>query len=151
MPADVAEIKPEPVAIGGLGLIGRGGGGASATGGAGFGGRGKRVPRVRQAKATVKGSLDKDIIRRIVRSHINEVRHCYNQGLAKDPSLEGRVSIPFTIVPTGKVVTSVVGTTTLGDKNVANCVAKAVKRWKFPRPPGGGNAIVSYPFVLSPG
>ena len=151
MPADVAEIKPEPVAIGGLGLIGRGGGGASATGGAGFGGRGKRVPRVRQAKATVKGSLDKDIIRRIVRSHINEVRHCYNQGLAKDPSLEGRVSIQFTIGPTGKVVTSVVGTTTLGDKNVANCVAKAVKRWKFPRPPGGGNAIVSYPFVLSPG
>ncbi|MBL4688294.1 MAG: TonB family protein [Nannocystaceae bacterium] len=144
------------IGLGNVGLIGKGGGGGTGSGygrgsGAGFGGRGKRVPRVRQAKATVKGAMDKDIIRRIVRSHINEVRYCYNQGLVRDPNLKGRVSIQFTIGPTGKVPAAVVASSSVKDKNVGNCIAKAVKRWKFPRPRSGGNAVVTYPFVLNPG
>jgi len=144
------------IGLGNTGLIGKGGGGGTGSGygrgsGAGFGGRGKRVPRVRQAKANVKGALDKDIIRRIVRAHINEVRYCYNQGLARDPNLKGRVSVQFTIGPSGQVPVAVVAENSLKDNNVANCVAKAVKRWKFPKPPGGGNAVVTYPFVLEPG
>ncbi|MGB1017018.1 MAG: AgmX/PglI C-terminal domain-containing protein, partial [Nannocystaceae bacterium] len=96
------------IGLGNAGLIGKGGGGGSGSGygrgsGNGFGGRGKRVPRVRQAKAQVTGALDKDIIRRIVRAHINEVRSCYNTELAKDPNLKGRASIQFTIGSSGKV------------------------------------------------
>ncbi|MCA9701640.1 MAG: VWA domain-containing protein, partial [Myxococcales bacterium] len=49
------------------------GSGYGAGGGAGFSGRGRRVPQIRSARAQVQGSLDKDIIRRIVRAHINEV------------------------------------------------------------------------------
>ena len=41
--------------------------------------------------------------------------------------------------------------TTLKDAAVGNCIAKAVRRWKFPKPRGGGSVIVSYPFVLQPG
>jgi TonB family protein len=144
------------IGLGNVGLIGKGGGGGSGSGygrgaGAGFGGRGKRVPQVRQAKATVKGALDKDIIRRIVRAHINEVRYCYNQGLVRDPNLKGRVEVQFTIGPTGKVPVSVVQQSSIKDTNVANCVAKAVRRWTFPKPQGGGNVVVTYPFLLSPG
>jgi outer membrane biosynthesis protein TonB len=144
------------IGLGNTGLIGKGGGGGTGSGygrgsGAGFGGRGKRVPQVRQAKADVKGALDKDIIRRIVRSHINEVTYCYNQGLARDPNLKGRVAVQFTIGPTGTVPVAVVQDTDLKDRNVASCVAQAVKRWKFPKPRGGGNVVVTYPFVLSPG
>jgi hypothetical protein len=143
------------IGLGNTGLIGKGGGGGTGSGygrgsGAGFGGNGKRVPKVRQAKATVAGGLDKDIIRRIVRAHINEVRHCYNQGLVKDPDLSGRVRVKFKIVATGKVGESSVESTTLPDTDVAECVAKAFKRWKFPKPRGGGEVDVSYPFVLSP-
>ncbi|MCX4239002.1 AgmX/PglI C-terminal domain-containing protein, partial [Paraliomyxa miuraensis] len=83
--------------------------------------------------------------------HINEVRYCYNQGLARDPNLKGRVAIQFTIGPTGSVPVAVVADSSIKDSNVSNCVAKAVKRWKFPKPPGGGNAVVTYPFVLEPG
>ena len=142
--------------LGNTGLIGKGGGGGSGSGygsgsGAGFGGRGKRVPRVRQAKAKVQGALDRDIIRRIVRSRINEVRSCYNAGLTKNPNLSGRVAINFVITGTGKVGSAVVQESSLKDKAVGNCIAKAVKRWKFPKPRGGGNVIVTYPFNLSPG
>ncbi len=144
------------IGLGNAGLIGKGGGGGTGSGygrgtGAGFGGAGKRVPRVRQAKAKVTGSIDKDIIRRIVRAHINEVRYCYNQGLVRDPNLEGKVTVKFTIAATGKVASSDVAKSTVDDTNVGRCIAKAVKRWKFPKPPGGGVVVVSYPFALVPG
>ncbi|MEM6995929.1 MAG: AgmX/PglI C-terminal domain-containing protein [Myxococcota bacterium] len=144
------------IGLGNVGLIGKGGGGGAGSGygrgsGAGFGGRGKRVPRVRMAKATIDGALDSDITRRIVRSHINELRYCYNQGLVRNPELKGRVSVKFTVGPTGKVSKSEVKKSTVEDPNVGNCVAKAVKRWKFPKPTDGKAADVLYPFVLSPG
>ncbi|MBX7078810.1 MAG: AgmX/PglI C-terminal domain-containing protein [Nannocystaceae bacterium] len=144
------------IGLGNVGLIGKGGGGGTGSGygrgsGAGFGGRGTRVPRVRQAKAEVKGAIDKDIIRRIVRAHINEVRHCYNQGLVKDPNLKGRVAIQFTIGPSGNVPVAVVQESSIKDTSVGQCIAKAVKRWTFPKPDGGGNVVVTYPFVLEAG
>lgn len=144
------------IGLGNTGLIGKGGGGGSGSGygrggGAGFGTKGTRVPQIRHAKAEVQGALDRDIIRRIVRARINEVRSCYNAGLTKDPNLQGRVSVNFVITGTGKVGSSVVQESTLKDSSVANCVAKAVKRWQFPKPRGGGNVIVTYPFNLSPG
>ncbi|MEZ4380288.1 MAG: AgmX/PglI C-terminal domain-containing protein [Nannocystaceae bacterium] len=144
------------IGLGNTGLIGKGGGGGSGSGygrgsGAGFGGRGSRVPKVRQAKAQVQGALDKDIIRRIVRAHINEVRHCYNQGLSKDPNMKGRVAVQFTIGGAGNVPSAVVSESTIKDASVGNCIAKAVRRWKFPKPRGGGSVIVTYPFVLEAG
>lgn len=143
------------IGLGNTGLIGRGGGGGTGSGygrgsGAGFGGRGRRVPSVRQAKATIQGSYDKDIVRRIVRAHINEVRHCYNQGLARDPMLGGRVSIEFRIDPGGRVPVAVVSESTLRDARVGQCIAKAVKRWRFPKPMSSGLVGVTYPFVLTP-
>ena len=158
---------------GGLGLVGTGRGGGGTGAGTigldsvgtighnrsgdgngirrtvGFDGRAKRVPDARPGKAEIVGGLDKDLIRRVVRAHINEVRYCYNQGLAKDPNLKGRVAVQFSIGATGKVPSSVVGETDIKDSSVSNCIASAVRRWTFPKPEGGGTVIVTYPFVLS--
>lgn len=109
------------------------------------------VPQIKQGKLAVKGHLDKDIIRRIVRAHINELRYCYNGGLSRNPRLAGRVSVDFQILDSGKVASSSIGsTTTLPDEAVVNCIAKAIARWTFPKPEGGGVVDVSYPFDLSP-
>lgn len=139
-----------------LGTGGSGSGsGYGRGGGAGFGGRGKRVPHIRQARATVKGSLDRVVIQRIVRAHLNEVRHCYNQGLTRDPSLAGRVLIEFVIGALGKVAVSVVASNDLAEgkagAQVGQCIATAVKRWTFPKTPGGSSVLVRYPFLLSVG
>lgn len=139
----------------GQSLSGSGAGGGSGSGygrgsGAGFGGRGHRTPMIRYASATVSGGLDRVIIRRIVRAHHNEVRRCYNRGLALDPTLAGRVVIQFTIGVLGQVTASVVSSTELPSKAVGNCIAKAVKHWTFPRAEGGGMVLVNYPFLLSP-
>ncbi len=138
--------------IGDFGKNGRGGGyNHGDGGGTKFDGRGTRVPKVRIANVETSPGIDKEIIRRVIRSHLMEVRGCYNQGLVRDPNLNGRVAIQFTIGSTGSVAAAVVAETSLDDAGVGNCVAKSVKRWKFPKPDNGGSTIVTYPFVLSPG
>jgi TonB family protein len=142
------------IGLGTVGTIGHGAGGGKGVGygtgnGVGFGKRTGKKVRVRAAVAKVRGSIDKDTIRRIVRAHINEVRSCYNQGLVSNPNLAGRVAIQFVIIPTGKVGSAAVQENSTKNSNVGNCIAKAVKRWKFPRPQNGGNVIVSYPFQLT--
>jgi TonB family protein len=96
------------------------------------------------------GTLDKDIIRRTIRQHVNEVKFCYERELTRDNSLEGRVMVQFTIATTGQVVSSVVQGSTLRNAQVEQCISSAVRRWQFPRPPGG-IVIVSYPFLLKNG
>ncbi|MCA9683955.1 MAG: TonB family protein [Myxococcales bacterium] len=98
--------------------------------------------------AKIAGSLDKDIIRRIIRAHINEQRACYNAGLVRNPKLAGKVTLDFVITEQGTVTTATVAKSTLGDDAVSNCMAKAIQRWKFPHPKG--TVTVSYPFDLSP-
>jgi tetratricopeptide (TPR) repeat protein len=142
------------IGLGNTGLIGRGGGGRSGSAygrGSGAGSRrGDRIPTVRRAPVEVRGALNPDIIHRIVRAHINDVRYCYNQGLARDPNLRGRVAIRFTIDVWGKVRESAVHESALTDPAVGPCIAERIQRWAFPRP-GGGEVIVTYPFVLELG
>ena len=140
------------IGLGTLGTIGKGGGGGNGAGyGRGVGrlsGRRARAPRVVAGRAEVRGSLDKEIIRRIIRRHINEVKYCYSVELQANPNLYGRVVVQFTIAATGQVVVSKVQSSTLNNGKVESCIAQAVRRWLFPKPKGGGIVIVSYPFVL---
>jgi len=136
--------------LGNFGTIGKGGGGGSGSGygrgAGGLGGRRARAPDVIPGQANVRGSLDKEIIRRIIRRHINEVKYCYETELTKKADLAGRISVQFTIAATGTVIASVLQSSTMGNIRVENCVVQAVRRWEFPKPLGGGIVIVSYPF-----
>ncbi len=141
------------IGLGNLGTIGHGGGGGSGSGygrgAGGFRGRSARVPRIRSGNADVRGSLSKEVIRRVIRRHINEVKFCYEQELNQRPDLEGRVTVSFIISPTGAVQNALVQNSSLGNQAVEGCVAAAVRRWTFPAPDGGGIVIVNYPFMLS--
>ncbi|MBK9259510.1 MAG: AgmX/PglI C-terminal domain-containing protein [Polyangiaceae bacterium] len=103
------------------------------------------------AATEVRGSLDKEEIRRVVRRHLNEIKFCYEQGLTRRPDLEGRLVVKFTIGKTGSVVSAIIQDSTLGDRQVEQCIASAVMRWVFPKPAGEGLVVISYPFVLKPG
>ncbi|HXU72038.1 MAG TPA: AgmX/PglI C-terminal domain-containing protein [Polyangia bacterium] len=94
------------------------------------------------------GCLDKEIIRRVIRQHKNEVRYCYERGLATRPELEGRVVTSFTIANTGRVLGSAVTETSLRERDVEACIAEAVRRWEFPS--SAQTSMVSYPFMLTP-
>lgn len=141
------------IGLGNIGTIGHGAGGGTGSGygrgAGGFHGRDAKVPRIRTGNADVRGSLSKEVIRRIIRRHINEVRFCYEQELNARPDLEGRVSVKFIISATGAVQTAMVADSTMGNAKVDQCISGSVLRWTFPAPDGGGIVVVTYPFVLS--
>jgi hypothetical protein len=139
----------------GLGTLGRfaGADGPSRGYGDDVGGLGTRKPHkieVTIEPAVVRGSLDKELVRRVVRQHLNEVRYCYEQALPRRPALAGRVVAQFTIAPTGRVLVAALQSSSLGDSAVESCIVEATRRWPFPQPAGGGIVIVSYPFQLAP-
>jgi TonB family protein len=140
------------IGLGNLGTIGHGGGGGSGSGyGRGVGGlRGHRAgaPSIRTGTAEVRGSLSKEVIRRYIRRSINQIRYCYEQQLARQPDLAGRVQVRFVISPSGAVTSSSPAGSTLGNPAVEDCVARAVQRIAFPQPEGGGVVIVTYPFMF---
>ena len=109
-----------------------------------------RIPDPILGDGSVRGTLDKEIIRRVVRRHLNEVKYCYQQALPRRPTLEGRLVTQFTIAPTGHVLAAFVQSSTLQATEVEACVVNAVRRWEFPAPDRGGLAMVSYPFTFAP-
>jgi TonB family protein len=114
-----------------------------------LGHRRSAVPRISSGSAQVRGSLAKEVIRRVIQRHLNEVRFCYEQDLAQQPDLAGRVAVRFIVSPTGAVQSAGVHESTLGAPRAEGCIAQAVRRWSFPSPEGGGIVIVTYPFVLT--
>ena len=143
------------IGLGNFGTIGKGGGGGNGSGYGrgvgGLGGRRARAPEVIPGQSTVRGSLDKEIIRRVIRMHANEVKYCYDQELARHPALSGRISVEFVIAANGEVTSSKLQSSTMRDPRVESCVVQAFQRWEFPRSSGGGISIVSYPFNFVPG
>lgn len=111
-----------------------------------------RIPTVRRTVTRDPDGpwIDPDMVRRSVRANINDTRRCYDRGMARDPTLTGRVSIQIHIKETGAVKETAVKETTLRDPAVGFCIAAAIRKWKFPRPERGP-VIIDYPFVLEPG
>ena len=94
------------------------------------------------------GSLEPEVIRRIVARHRSEIRGCYQRALERRPDLEGRATARWVIAPSGGVRGSTIDAdrSDTNDASVEACIASAVSRWTFP--PSSGPTVVSYPFVL---
>lgn len=106
------------------------------------------TPRAQTGAIAVHGGLDKALVRRAIRQHLNAIRYCYSRALLTNHQLEGRVSVEFAIAADGKVATAKILTSTLADAAAEQCITAAIRRIVFPKPPQGDLVIVSYPFVL---
>jgi TonB family protein len=99
-------------------------------------------------EAEVTGGLDREVIAQYIRSQLGQILYCYERQLSATPELYGKVSIKFTIGPTGAVESQRVGETTLKNANVESCMLQRVAKWKFPAPQGGTRVAVTYPFLF---
>lgn len=118
--------------------------------GTGVGMRGDRpghVPPPISGNVETTGGLTREIVRRTIRQHMNEVRFCYESELSSNPSLEGRVALTFMVDANGRVVTS--SANGAGMSDVSTCVASAARRWTFPS--SDGPTGVTYPFMFQSG
>ena len=94
------------------------------------------------------GGLDRDLIRRTIRKHLNEVKFCFERAVERDRSIDhGRVVVEFTILASGRVASARAAQSSFPSSDVGGCIAGAVQRWDFPT--SHGVSIVSYPFRLA--
>lgn len=139
----------------GLARIGTNGiGGGLANYGDGKGGlRGKESGEIGLGpeKPQVQGSIDPELIRKVVHDHRAQIRTCYETQLTAKPSLSGKLISAWTIDQSGSVTEAHTQESTLHDHAVENCVASKIKTWRFPIPKGGGEVFVTYPFIFTPG
>lgn len=162
-------IGKAPIANAGLGTFGLGGGGQGGMGtkglevlrgkggggigalGAGNIGKGAVGGTVSHAVArsiSASGSIDKDAVAKVVNSHLQEVRACYERALLKEPGLAGKIVLEWGISTAGIVTSAKTKSSSMKNVAVEGCIMQSLKTWKFP-PARGGNVIISYPFMFN--
>jgi len=135
-----------PGASGRYDTIGSGRGYGSGGGGSGWGvmrGRRTNAPLVALGAPTTQGSFDKSLIRRYLKRNVAKLQYCYEKELLGKPTLEGTVTLQFTIDANGTVERA---TATGVDPAVASCAALVIRAIEFPRPVTG-QVLVSYPMT----
>lgn len=148
---------------GGLGTRGNGpggGGGPLDIGGIGTGTHGDgpgdfvarpgvHKPTLIPGKKVITDNISKIEISRVIRNALSRFKFCYEKELNANPNLQGKVAVKFTIAPTGVVAMADAVDSTIGDPRVEECVVSVMKSLQFPRPRGGGVAVVTYPFIFA--
>jgi hypothetical protein len=81
---------------------------------------------------------------------LRTIKSCYEFQLNKNKELMGKLVLSWEIGEQGRVVSAKVRSNELGNAEVANCIMRNLKTWRFPEPPS--NQVVeveSYPFFFS--
>lgn len=108
-----------------------------------------KPPQLKMGEVKVAGGLPPEVIKRILRQSFGRYRFCYEQALRRDPALQGRLDLSFTIDPSGSVSAPNV-TGDLPDPEVKACVAKGLPSLSFPQPEPQGPVRVAVPIHFAP-
>ena len=137
---------------------GRGGPGGRGKGGPGRGGKGDGDGKGSGSgeKEVVGGAgkakrgegLSPAQIARVVNSRYGAYRACYESAAARNPGLQGGVTIAFSIGPGGSVSSASVAGSSLGNPRVESCILRQFRRLKFPQADKPTGA--SYPLSFRP-
>ena len=96
--------------------------------------------------------LDPDsVARRIRGKYLAGIKRCHQRVLKVDPQAQGRVTIRFTVGPTGRVTKAKVKGF---DPTVDACIQGQAKKWRFSTPKDEGkptSADFEVPLILKPG
>ena len=104
------------------------------------------------SETVVMGSMDPDVIRRILRENIPQFRYCYQKELDRSQSrdISGMIRLVFTIGASGHVSRAGIDGRTKLPRYVKKCVVGVLRGIQFPRPLGGGTVDVKQPFNFYP-
>jgi pSer/pThr/pTyr-binding forkhead associated (FHA) protein len=98
-------------------------------------------------KTVVLGSMDPELLRKILQEYLPQFRHCYQQELEnRNENVKGVIDLNFRISKSGKV--SKVGIRAKKSKfskKGVNCMARVLRVIQFPKPKGGGVVDVKQP------
>ncbi len=103
------------------------------------------------SETIVLGSMDPDIIRRILLEHLPQFRYCYQKELERTAQeTSGIIKLNFTIGASGHVAQAGVDGSSGLPTEVKKCVVGVLKGIAFPEPSGGGTVEVKQPMNFYP-
>jgi outer membrane biosynthesis protein TonB len=136
--------------IAGVGTQGRGTGMTGAGAGMGFGDKGKVQIEAGGNEENFTGTIDKEAVRRVVKSALAQFKACYEREYRMNSKLEGKVVVQWEIHEQGvaKNAQIIKVKSTINNSAVEECVKNRMMALKFPEPPPGTAAEVTYPFIF---
>lgn len=113
-----------------------------------FGSRERRaspIVQVRIGTLDIRGTMDPDLARRIVRAHGHELRGCYGQAVsAPDAAFNGTIELSVNGGKVGAIVIDAAFPSELAD-----CMRGRMRAWRFPTGSSVGTHIVTFPLRMS--
>ena len=88
-------------------------------------------------------------INKVVSNEESRLRKVYESMLKRDPSLNGKLVIKFTIMPDGSVADVTIIKSTTNNPSFDERIVSYIKRFKFPAIQESGMVEVTYPFVFT--
>jgi Inner membrane component of T3SS, cytoplasmic domain len=100
-----------------------------------------------EPKTVVLGSMDPELLRKILREYIPQFRHCYQQELiANSDKIKGVIDLHFTISASGKVSKyNIKAKDAQFSQKGVGCMGQVLGLIDFPKPKGGGVVDVRQP------
>lgn len=100
-----------------------------------------------EPKTVVLGSMDPELLRKILREYIPQFRHCYQQELiTNSDKIKGVIDLNFTISAVGKVSKyNIKVKNAQFSKKGVGCMGQVLSLIEFPKPKGGGVVDVRQP------
>jgi len=103
------------------------------------------------SETVVLGSMDPDVIRRILLDHLPQFRYCYQKELERTGAeMSGVIKLNFTIGASGHVSQAGVDGSSNLPTDVKKCVIGVLRGIAFPEPMGGGVVEVKQPMNFYP-
>lgn len=97
-------------------------------------------------KTVVMGSMDPELLRKILAEYLPQFRHCYQQELQKQEDVEGVLDMNFRIGKDGKVSKiNIKAKDSRFSGGGVDCMASVLRLIDFPKPKGGGIVDVRQP------
>lgn len=102
-----------------------------------------------QVLVPLKPNLTPGEIQGTIRSSRGQMRKCYEEGLKRDKTMQGKIDLSFEIDGAGNVSNATIGEgTTLREPAFVKCMMSNLMTLKFPA--SGEKTKVTYPIVMSP-
>lgn len=98
-------------------------------------------------KVKIQGGMSREMVKRVIDQHLEEITYCYETALMSNPSIMGRIVFEWKIHMNGSVGQVSIVASSINSHEVHNCIKAAIKSWQFPKPVGT-EVVVSYPFVF---
>ncbi len=95
----------------------------------------------------IQGGMSREMVKRIIDQHLDDITYCYESALMSNPSIMGRAVFEWKILMSGSVGEIRIVSSSINSSNIHECIKDSIQSWQFPKPVGA-EVVVNYPFVF---